>query len=109
MASSHAFSIGIERVITAASIASARNQVASGRAPTSRNRSFSGTPVHSLVLVSPSISCGLMSRRRPWFWNAVPPFPEHSRKRSRDSAGNRLRSASRKVVGRSTIPWMSSS
>ena len=67
MASSHAFSIGTERVITAASIASARNQVASGRAPTSRNRSLSGTPVHSLVLVRPSISWGLRFGKRPRF------------------------------------------
>ena len=48
------------RVITAASDPSARNQVAFGDAPASRISVASGTPVHSLVLVSPSICCGVI-------------------------------------------------
>jgi hypothetical protein len=61
-------------------------------------RSASGTPVHSLTLVRPSMSWGV---RSPFgSRNASPPFPEHSRKRSRDTEGKRSRSARVKIVGR---------
>ena len=46
------------RVITAASIPSASNHLAFGDAPTSRSSVASRTPVHSLVLVRPSVCCG---------------------------------------------------
>ena len=61
MASSHAFSIGMLRPMTAASDPSARNQVASACAPTSSNSVESATPDHSLVLRRPSIDCGVFS------------------------------------------------
>src|SRR5206468_3537070 len=59
-ASSYAFAMGMLRVITAASCPSARNHVAFGLAPTSRNSVASGTPVHSLVLVMPASCCAVM-------------------------------------------------
>ena len=65
MASSQAFSIGTLRVITAASCPSARNHVAPGRAPTSRNSVASDTPVHSVVDVMPQTNSGLVSGPAP--------------------------------------------
>ena len=64
-ASSHAFSMGMLRDITAASSPSARNHLAPGLTPTSRNSSARGTPLHSLVLVRPSMSCGERFGRMP--------------------------------------------
>ena len=92
------------RVSSAASCPSARNHFACGRTPTSRKSVASATPVHSLVLVRPATCCGVSSAEpvRP------PKFPEHSRKWTRLTAGNRLRSASVNTIGRSTIPWISS-
>ena len=47
--------MGMLRVITAASMPSASNHLAFGETPASRSSVASGTPVHSLVLVRPSI------------------------------------------------------
>ena len=61
--SSQPLSTGMLRAITAASSPSARNHVAPPFTPTSRNRVDRSTPVHSLVLVRPSMNCGDRSGR----------------------------------------------
>jgi hypothetical protein len=50
-----AISIGTLRVITAASDPSASSHFAFGETPTSRSSVARRTPVHSLVLVRPSV------------------------------------------------------
>src|SRR5688500_14639604 len=102
--SSSAFSIGMLRVIKQASAPSARNQVALRCAPASRNKVATGTPVHSELLVMPSVRCGVMSGAG--FTQAARPLPEHSTKYTRVTCGNRLMSSTLKLSGRSTRPWM---
>ena len=105
-ASSQALSIGMLRDILAESAPSAKNQVACRCTPTSRRTVASGTPVHSPLHVSPSTTCAVMcgvGARK-----AARPLPEHSRKWMRDTLGNRFRSSSVNVIGRSTSPWITS-
>ena len=69
-----------------------------------------GTPVHSLVLMRPSICCGVTSVCTEFRSYPPPPlFPEHSRNWILDTEGKRFRSRRVKDVGRSTIPWIRSS
>src|SRR6476620_2755552 len=98
MASSQPFLTGILLVITAASEPSARNQVAVGFTPTSRNKVDNITPVHSLWLVSPQMSCGVIC--------SLPErkFPEHSINDILDTEGNRFKSRRVNIIGLSTIP-----
>jgi len=75
--SSIAFFMGMLRVMAAAAAASATSQVAFFWTPASLSKSASGTPVHSLQLVSPWV---------PWtplavgLAHSVKLFPEHSMK-----------------------------
>src|SRR5436189_6389470 len=103
MASFHPLLTGILRVITEASEPSARNQVAFLLTPTSRNKVDNITPVHSLWLVSPQISWGVISSF------PLLKFPEHSRKAILDTDGNFFRSFNVKIIGFLTIPCISSS
>src|ERR1044072_6531033 len=98
MASSQPLLTGTLRVITAASDPSAKNQLAFGLTPTSRNSVESITPVHSLWLVNPQISCGVIS--------SLPllKLPEQSRKNIYVTEGKSFRSARENVNCLSTIP-----
>ena len=102
MASSSAFSIGMLRVIAAASAPSASIHFASGLTPASARIVASGTPVHSQQLRSPCVSWTVSSGLgAPQFWV----LPEHSRKWMRDTDGNRVKSSMVKISGLSTMPW----
>ena len=74
-ASSSALAIGTLRVSTAASDPSASSHDALGCTPASLSNVASGTPVHSLVLVSPASWPGVVSGPA-----VRPRLPEHSRK-----------------------------
>src|SRR5208282_3297195 len=94
------FSIGMLRVITAASEPSASAHLAPGFTPASRSRVETATPVHRLQLVSPTrfwaVSSGLAALRQ-----ANGPFPEHSRKTIRLTDGNLRKSSRLRKIGRS--------
>ena len=49
-------------------------------------------------MVSWTVSSGFGA---PQFWV----LPEHSRKQTRDTDGNRLKSSMAKIIGFSTMPW----
>ena len=93
------------RVMAAASLPSASTQAASSLMPASVNTVASGTPVHSLVLMSPCVSW-TVSPVGPF--HSFPELPEHSMNSVRVTEGNRARSFIENVSGRSTRPWIRS-
>ena len=87
--------------MTAASLPSAKTHLASDRIPTCSRRVARRTPVHSLVLNSPCVSCAVVPFGPR---HSFPVLPEHSIKASRETAGNRLSSSIVKISGRFTSP-----
>src|SRR5215813_12060782 len=77
MASLSIFSIGMLRVITAASAPSASTQLPPSLRPTSRAMVANWTPVHSDVLSSPCVPCTVFN---VGLFHSVSPLPEHSMK-----------------------------
>ena len=72
-----------------------------GRAPTSRKIVDSGTPVHSLWLVSPQMSCA-----RDVLFRAARVVARALEEADARRRGKRFRSSSVKIIGRSTMPWI---
>ena len=91
-ASSSIFSIGTLRERTAASSPSARTHLAPDCTATSRISADTGTPVQSLVLVSPCRLCAVALAGPDH--QPEPLLPEHSRNMSRPIDGKRFRSSS---------------
>ena len=91
------FSIGMLRVITAASAPSASTQAAPSLRPTSRASVANCTPVHSDVLSRPCVPCTVFS---VGLFHSVSPLPEHSMKCLRVTDGKRLMSAIENFFGR---------
>src|SRR5699024_3029182 len=101
-----AFSMGMLRVIAAASAPSANTHFASERTPASFNTVDRGTSTHSDVDNKPCVPCTVFIVGSD---HSVSPLPEHSKNMILEMAGKRLRSAIENFLGCFTIPCTNNS